>query len=130
VTSAKECVDFLNSVAESWPAAGQKADILDTLVREYHPHTQTAVFEQAITLGTGSDPRETKVSHSPQQRAAWIPQSTQPIPVRQPTSNSQAQDTMLSSSFSSSYPESPWQNPAPYPQLQNQPQSFQDCNIM
>lgn len=53
MADAKECVDFLNSVAESWPAAGHKAEILENLVKEYHPQSQSTTFEQSITLGQG-----------------------------------------------------------------------------
>lgn len=35
VKQATECVTFLRLVAESWPAAGHKADILNALVMEY-----------------------------------------------------------------------------------------------
>lgn len=39
---ASECVTFLRHVAESWPAAGHKADILQTLVRDYAEPAKSA----------------------------------------------------------------------------------------
>lgn len=129
VTSARECVDFLHSVAESWPAAGQKADILDTLVKEYHPQNQSAIFEQAITLGSGSaQGTRTERSGSIQQAYTQTTQATQPItmPQRQ-ASVYPNQNSAFSGSFSSSYSEAPWQMPSSHASagFQN-PQSFSE----
>jgi hypothetical protein len=42
VRHASECVDFLRNVAESWPAAGHKADILQGLVIDYAEPTKSS----------------------------------------------------------------------------------------
>jgi hypothetical protein len=131
VTSARECVDFLNSVAESWPAAGHKADILDTLVREYHPHTHSTAFEESITLTSGSmssmrPPAESKPSHP---RPVPVQQTTQPIPVQQQQQATYTnQDSLFTSgSFSSDYSEAPWQFSTSIPSMsRHQPQSFSE----
>jgi len=113
-------------VAESWPAAAQKADILDTLVKEYHPHSQSATFEQAITLGSSSSHRGKEGSQFSQQQATQTPQFTQPIPARRRSATIHTQDSIFSGSFSSSYSDAPWQPSPSYTQHQTQLNSFQD----
>jgi hypothetical protein len=127
VTSARECVEFLNSVAESWPAAAQKADILDTLVKEYHPHAQSASFEQAVTMETVPAMRGSDASVAPQQQIKQTSQTSQPIPMqRQQAPTYTTHESMLSNDFSSSYTDEPWQFSPPYPQ----PQSFTAASAM
>jgi hypothetical protein len=129
VSSARECVDFLHSVAESWPAAGQKADILDTLVKEYHPQNQSAVFEQAITLGSGStQATRTERSGSIKQAYTQTPQATQPIAMQQQQPAAYPnQDSAFSGSFSSSYSDVPWQTPSSHAPVHIfNPQSFSE----
>jgi hypothetical protein len=120
VANARECVDFLHSVAESWPAAGQKADILDTLVKEYQPHAQTSDFEQAITLSSNSSQRGMKESHVPQGLTYLTALSAQPITAKRQSTTNQSHDTIFSSTFSSSISDAEWQLPTSYPFLESQ----------
>lgn len=50
VANAQECVSFLRHVAESWPAAGHKADILEALVLDY-ADPSTGVVGSPVTMG-------------------------------------------------------------------------------
>lgn len=135
LADARECVDFLNSVAESWPAAGQKADILDTLVREYHPQTESSPFEQSITLNRGSMSASTGSRSQGESRSVDTPASvfagstsenvnhstTMPVNIqRQPEQHQQPQSDPMSllatSSQSTGYPSLPWNFASAFPQ--------------
>lgn len=126
LADARECVDFLNSVAESWPAAGQKADILETLVREYHPQTESLPFEQSITLdrasisgGTGSRSQgESRTADSSVSLIAGLTSEninhsiTMPVNIEQQPQHQSAQSDPMSllatSNQSTGYPSLPW----------------------
>ena len=76
--NASECVTFLRHVAESWPAAGHKADILQGLVVDYaEPTTSSASRSVAI-------PSQSRSQDSPTQRSA-VPM-TRAQPVQTPNS--------------------------------------------
>jgi hypothetical protein len=73
--NSKECVSFLRLVAESWPAAGHKADILEALVVDY---------AEPKPSKTQSLPKSIVQSSSP---ISTFPIATPAVPI--PSSNAQ-----------------------------------------
>lgn len=145
LADARECVDFLNSVAESWPAAGQKADILETLVKEYHPQSQPqpTQSEQSVPLGSGG--RSDSTASRPLDGQSSFDQAgsgpsasgsgsayqatTMPVNIQQPNQQTQSQwdptqNLLATSNQSTGYPTMPWTftpafQQAPPPQIPN-----------
>lgn len=114
LASARECIGFLHNVAESWPAAAQKADILDQLVSEYHPPEPTPAPTPPAPLPAAQQP-------APQ---------TQPVNIHPPPAIPDGfGSSSLSPSFSMSWPfgPSPSQTQLPLQTEQPAPNNFDNA---
>ena len=84
ITGARECIGYLYSIGESWPAAKHKGDILSKLVEDYHLESTTDSHPET---GAGQGVESPRVSTSPVDPTSWIidsqpgPSNYQQIPA-------------------------------------------------
>lgn len=79
--NASECVTFLRHVAESWPAAGHKADILHALVIDYAEPSRSVNPKPVFRAHPGQSSGSPTANTSTTALLNASPASTVPFPA-------------------------------------------------